>query len=151
VVLSIILGWPEQFTTIVMGATVVSYTMVGGIKAVTWSDVQQMGVIFLGLILSLITVFVLLPSSVSIGDAVYLAGAAGRLNAVTTQFDWHDQFNMWSGLLGATFLFLSYFVSACCSTRSRRSRCSSSSSLSARWCSSFTSSCSPRCCSIVTS
>jgi Na+/proline symporter len=109
VVLSIILGWPEQFTTIVMGATVVSYTMVGGIKAVTWSDVQQMGVIFLGLILSLITVFVLLPSSVSIGDAVYLAGAAGRLNAVTTRFDWHDQFNMWSGLLGATFLFLSYF------------------------------------------
>src|SRR4029077_9440775 len=28
---------------------------------------------------------------------------------VTTQFDWHDQFNMWSGLLGGTFLFLSYF------------------------------------------
>ena len=109
VVLSIILGWPEQLTTIVMGATVISYTMVGGIKAVTWSDVQQMGVIFVGLILSLITVFVLLPSSVSIGDAVYLAGAAGRLNAVTTRFDWHDQFNLWSGLLGATFLFLSYF------------------------------------------
>jgi Na+/proline symporter len=46
---------------------------------------------------------------VSFGDAVFLAGAAGRLNAVTTHFDWHDQFNMWSGLLGATFLFLSYF------------------------------------------
>src|SRR5215471_4377672 len=108
-VLSVILGWPERLTTILMGATVVTYTMVGGIKAVTWSDVQQMGVIFLGLVLSLITVFVLLPSSVSIGDAVYLAGAAGRLNAVTTQFDWNDRFNIWSGLLGGTFLFLSYF------------------------------------------
>jgi Na+/proline symporter len=108
-VLSVILGWPERITTIIMGVTVVTYTMAGGIKAVTWSDVQQMGVIFLGLVLSLITVIVLLPPAVSFGDAVYLAGAAGRLNAVTTRFDWNDRFNIWSGLIGGTFLFLSYF------------------------------------------
>jgi Na+/proline symporter len=108
-VLSVILGWPERTTTILMGATVVSYTVLGGIKAVTWSDVQQMAIIFLGLIISLVTVIVLLPSSVSFGDAVYLAGAAGRLNAVTTHFDWNDRFNLWSGLIGGTFLFLSYF------------------------------------------
>ena len=58
---------------------------------------------------ALITVIVLLPHSVSFGDAVYLAGAAGRLNAVTTNFDWNDRFNIWSGLIGSTFLFLSYF------------------------------------------
>ncbi len=109
IVLSMILGWPERATTSMMGTLVVSYTVLGGIKAVTWSDVQQMCVIFLGLIIALITVFVLLPHSVSIGDAVYLAGAAGRLNAVTTHFDWADRFNIWSGLLGGTFLFLSYF------------------------------------------
>jgi Na+/proline symporter len=109
IVLSVILGWPERLTTSLMGAVVVTYTVLGGIKAVTWSDVQQMCVIFLGLIIALVTVFVLLPSSVSIGDAVYLAGAAGRLNAVTTHFDWADRFNIWSGLLGGTFLFLSYF------------------------------------------
>ena len=83
--------------------------MLGGIKAVTWSDVQQMCIIFLGLLVSLITVFVLLPKTVSFGDAVFLAGAAGRLNAVTTNFSWNDRFNIWSGLLGGTFLFLSYF------------------------------------------
>ena len=109
IVLSIILGWPEHLTTLLMGATVVTYTVIGGIKAVTWSDVQQMCVIFLGLIIALMTVIVLLPSSVSFGDAVFLAGAAGRLNAVTTNFDWNDRFNIWSGLLGGTFLFLSYF------------------------------------------
>src|SRR5215472_9854480 len=108
-VLSVILGWPERATTILMAATVVAYTMAGGIKAVTWSDVQQMGVIMLGLILALITVIVLLPQSVSFGDAVFLAGAAGRLNAVTTRFDWNDRFNIWSGLIGGMFLFLSYF------------------------------------------
>ena len=59
--------------------------------------------------ISLVTVIVLLPSSVSFGDAVFLAGAAGRLNAVTTNFDWNDRFNIWSGLIGGTFLFLSYF------------------------------------------
>ncbi len=109
IVLSVILGWPERITTSLMGMLVISYTVAGGIKAVTWSDVQQMGVIMLGLVLSLITVFVLLPGEVSIPDAVYLAGAAGRLNAVTTRFDWADRFNLWSGLLGGTFLFLSYF------------------------------------------
>src|SRR5437763_7406594 len=108
-VLSVIMGWPERNTTICVGATVVTYTMMGGIKAVTWSDVQQMGIILAGLILSLITVIVLLPHSVSFGDAVYLAGAAGRLNAVTTNFDWNDRFNIWSGFFGGTFLFLSYF------------------------------------------
>jgi len=109
IVLSAILGWPERATTMLMGATVVTYTVAGGIKAVTWSDVQQMCIIFFGLLVALVTVFVLLPSSVSVRDAVFLAGEAGRLNAVTTHFDWNDRFNIWSGLLGGTFLFLSYF------------------------------------------
>jgi Na+/proline symporter len=109
IVLSVILDIPERYTTTGMGLVVITYTVLGGIKAVTWSDVQQMCIIFLGLVLALITVFVLLPQSVSIGDAVALAGAAGRLNAVTTKFDWADRFNIWGGLLGGTFLFLSYF------------------------------------------
>src|ERR1041385_8783628 len=109
IVLSVILGWPERMTTSMMGAVVVTYTVLGGIKAVTWSDVQQMCVILIGLVIALVTVLVLLPSSVSFTDAVYLAGAAGRLNAVTTTFNWSDRFNLWSGLFGGTFLFLSYF------------------------------------------
>src|SRR5438045_540729 len=76
IVLSLILGWPERLTTSLMGAVVITYTVLGGIKAVTWSDVQQMCVIFLGLVISLVTVFVLLPSTVSVSDAIYLAGAA---------------------------------------------------------------------------
>jgi len=108
-VLSVILGWPEHLTTFLMGIVVITYTVLGGIKAVTWSDVQQMCIIFLGLLVSLITVIVLLPTTVSFSDAVFLAGAAGRLNAVTTTVNWNDRFNVWSGLFGGTFLFLSYF------------------------------------------
>jgi Na+/proline symporter len=109
IVLLVILGWPERATTLLMGITVVIYTVAGGIKAVTWSDVQQMCIIFVGLVAALVTIIVLLPPSISFSDAVFLAGSAGRLNAVTTHFDWNDRFNIWSGLLGGTFLFLSYF------------------------------------------
>jgi SSS family transporter len=109
IVLSAILGWPDRVTILMMGVTVVMYTSLGGVKAVTWSDVQQMCIIFFGLIAALIVVIHLLPQAVSFPDALYLAGAAGRLNAVTTHFDWNDRFTLWSGLIGGTFLFLSYF------------------------------------------
>jgi SSS family solute:Na+ symporter len=109
IVLSAILGWSDRATILLMGITVITYTSLGGVKAVTWSDVQQMCIIFFGLIASLVTIIVLLPHSVSFPDALFLAGAAGRLNAVTTNFDWNDRFTLWSGLIGGTFLFLSYF------------------------------------------
>lgn len=109
IVLSVILGWPERATIFLMGVTVITYTTLGGVKAVTWSDVQQMCIIFVGLVIALATLIHLMPPSVSLVDAMYLAGAAGRLNAVTTDFDWNDQFTLWSGLIGGTFLFLSYF------------------------------------------
>jgi Na+/proline symporter len=109
IVLSAILGWPDRVTILLMGITVITYTTLGGVKAVTWSDVQQMCIIFFGLIAALVVVIRLLPHAVSFPDALFLAGAAGRLNAVTTRFSWNDQFTLWSGLIGGTFLFLSYF------------------------------------------
>ena len=109
IVLSVILGWPERATIFLMGVTVITYTTLGGVKAVTWSDVQQMIIIFAGLVIALVTLIHLMPSTISLPDALYLAGAAGRLNAVTTEFNWNDQFTLWSGLIGGTFLFLSYF------------------------------------------
>ncbi len=109
VVLSVILGWPDYVTTAIMGVLVVIYTATGGIKAVTWADVQQMIMIFAALILSLIVAFYLMPSNVSFLDALHLAGAAGRLNPVDLHFDINNRYNLWSGLLGGSFLALSYF------------------------------------------
>jgi Na+/proline symporter len=109
VVLSVILGWPDRFTTVTMGVLVVLYTAWGGIKAVQWTDVQQMGLIFAALILALVMAVVLLPHDVSFGDAVSLAGITGRLNPVTLKFNWNDRYNIWSGLIGGCFLALAYF------------------------------------------
>jgi Na+/proline symporter len=61
------------------------------------------------LVLALFMAIHLLPGNVSWAKAVSLAGAAGRLNVVTTHFDWDDRYNVWSGLIGGMFLALAYF------------------------------------------
>lgn len=109
VVLSVILGWPDQLTTVLMGLLVIIYTTMGGIKAVTHADVQQMMLIFCALILSMFMAIHSMPADISFRDAANLAGAAGKLNAVNFHFDWNDRYNVWSGLIGGMFLMLAYF------------------------------------------
>ncbi len=109
VLLTVIFGWPDQITTMILGSVVLLYTVFGGIKAVTWSDMQQMIVMMLGLMVALVMAVVLLPGNASFTDALALAGAAGRLNPVVTQFSWTDRYNLFSGLIGGCFLALAYF------------------------------------------
>lgn len=109
VALAVVLGWSDRLTTVLMGALIVVYTATGGIKAVTWADVQQMSVIFVALIISLIVALHAMPENISFTDALHLAGAAGRLNAVDTHLDWNNRYNLWSGLIGGSFLALAYF------------------------------------------
>ena len=109
VALSVILGWPDRVTTVIMGVLVMLYTSWGGIKAVTWADVYQMGLITAALFLAFGMAVYLLPHGVSFRDALSLAGAMGRLDAVTTKFNLNDRYNIWSGLIGGSFLALAYF------------------------------------------
>src|SRR4051794_4890910 len=109
IVLSVILGWPDGTTTLIMGGVAVIFTMKGGVKATAWSHMLQMLVMTVGLVAALSCAVLLLPSYVSFADAVSLAGAAGKLNVVTTNFDWNDRYNLWSGLFGGMFLALAYF------------------------------------------
>ena len=109
IVMSVMLGWPFRVTVLVMGSLVILYTASGGIKAVTWADVQQMAVIMGALVLALVVAITRLPSDVSFFDAVRIAGAAGKLHVIETHFDWNDRYNLSTGLIGATFLMLAYF------------------------------------------
>jgi Na+/proline symporter len=109
IVMSVIFGWDDRVTTLIIGFVCVVYTTKGGIPAVTWTDVLQMIVIFSGLIMGLITVVSLMPQGVGFLDAVYLAGAVGKLNAVDLKFDPNNRYNLWSGLIGGSFLALGYF------------------------------------------
>ena len=109
VVLTVILGWPSQLTPLLMGLIVLTYTVIGGIQAITWTDFQQMLMMFTGLIVAFVCAIYQLPSNVSFGDAVAIAGAAGRLNPVVWQLNFSDRYNVWSGVIGGMFLALAYF------------------------------------------
>ncbi len=109
VILSIVLGWNELTTILVMGLSTTLYTMFGGVQAVTWTDVKQMIIIFVGLFVILVVIIGQFPAGVSIGDAMSLAGAAGRMKTVDTSFKLNETYTLWSGLIGGMFLALSYF------------------------------------------
>jgi len=109
VILSIVLGWNLQMTVLAIGVPTVFYTMMGGVQAVTWTDVKQMVIIFLGLAAVLIVILGKMPEGVSIGDALAVAGQAGQLDTIDFSFDLSETYTFWSGLLGGLFLMLSYF------------------------------------------
>lgn len=108
-VLSTILGWNIFVTTFLIGGLVIVYTVSGGTKAVSLTQRQQMTIIMGGMLLAGVIAYRLIPDHVSFGDTIGIAGELGKLNIVTTNFSWNDRFNIWSGLIASTFLFLSYF------------------------------------------
>jgi Na+/proline symporter len=109
IVLSSILGWNIILTTLMIGVFVIIYTVSGGTRAVSLTQRQQMTIIMGGMILAGIMAYRLIPTQVTFGETVQLAGELGKLNIVTTNFSLSDRFNIWSGLIASTFLFLSYF------------------------------------------
>lgn len=109
VILSIVLGWSEVVTIFVIGLSTTFYTMVGGVQAVTWTDVKQMTIIFFGLFVVLFVIVSQFPPHVSLTDGLYLAGSLGKLQTINTSFDLTEKYTVWSGLIAALFLFLSYF------------------------------------------
>ena len=109
IILSTILGWSLSLTILVIGVVVIFYTVVGGTKAVSVTQKQQMIVILLGMFAAGVVVVMKLPENVSFGDAIGVAGHLGKLQVVDLEFDLNDRYNIWSALFGGTFLFLSYF------------------------------------------
>ena len=108
-IISVLLGWNIQWTIFIIGAVVVFYTTSGGTNAVNKTHLLQMIVILFGMLTAFVMIFRLLPPDISALDAVHIAGKTGRLNAINFHFDLSDKYNFWSGIIGGTFLALSYF------------------------------------------
>jgi Na+/proline symporter len=109
VVLSVILGWNLTLTSLAICVPAVVYTMLGGVQAVTWTDVKVMGLTVFVLLAAVAVLVLGLPEGVSVVDALHVAGATGRLDAFDFRFDLDETYTFWSGLLGGLFLMLSYF------------------------------------------
>jgi len=109
IILSVVLGWDIIYLNIVIGILVIVYTVSGGTKAVTITQKQQMFVIFAGMLAALIIILNLIPEDVSFTKALDIAGASGRMEVLDFSFDLENRYTVWTGLIGGTFLMLSYF------------------------------------------
>jgi solute:Na+ symporter, SSS family len=109
VILSIVLGWNLTLTVLAIGLPTALYTMVGGVQAVTWTDVKQMAVIVAGVLAAVVVLIAGLPETVTVGHALTVAGATGRLTSLDFTLTLEDTYTFWSGLIGGLFLMLSYF------------------------------------------
>lgn len=109
IILSAVFGWNLALTNFMMCVFVVIYTTTGGSKAVSKTQELQMTIMLSGLVLAFILVLKKLPDGVGLTEAWQIAGATGKTQVLDWSFHWEDRYNVWSGILGATFLFLSYF------------------------------------------
>ncbi len=109
IILSVVLGWPITYLNISIGVLVIIYTVSGGTKAVTVTQKQQMFVIFAGMLAALFIILNLIPDDVSFPKALDIAGASGKMEVLDFSFDLENRYTVWTGLIGGTFLALSYF------------------------------------------
>jgi Na+/proline symporter len=109
VVLSVMIGADISTICLLLAVPTAIYTMYGGVQAVAWTDVKQMYLIVGGLLAATVALILGLPDTVSIGEAMHIAGTAGRLEAFNFSTDPTIRFTFWTGTIGALFLFLSYF------------------------------------------
>lgn len=109
IVLSVMLEWDVRITSTIIGGAIIIYTTSGGVKAVNWTDSQQMVIIMSGMALAFAMTIYLLPSGVGFREALHVAGGMGRLNLIDWSFNLKNRYNFWSGLIGGLFVALAYF------------------------------------------
>lgn len=109
IIVSSIFAWPLPPVILATGALVILYTVSGGTRTVTLTQKYQMLIILAGMAIAFGYVVAGLPDDLSFGEALYLANFHDRLEAISTSIDPGERYTLWTGLLGGTFLALSYF------------------------------------------
>lgn len=114
IILSSLMGWNIHLTNVIMGGFLIIYTVSGGVKAISYTQTQQLIIIFASMFIAGYMLIHLLPDSMNFVDSLQIAGASQKLNVITTGFneggfDWKDKYNIFSGIIGGFFLALSYF------------------------------------------
>lgn len=109
IILSAVLGWNLTILNIIIGIIVIVYTVSGGTKAVSVTQKQQMAVIFIGMFIAFFLILDYLPEELSFTDALSIAGAGDKMELLDFSFDFDNRYTVWTGVIGGTFLMLSYF------------------------------------------
>ncbi|HBK71594.1 MAG TPA: sodium:solute symporter [Flavobacteriaceae bacterium] len=109
IILSAVLGWDLITLNVSIGVLVIIYTVSGGTKAVSVTQKHQMAVIFAGMFIAFYLILSYLPEEITFTKALEIAGASGKMDIIDFSFDLDNRYTIWTGLIGGTFLMLSYF------------------------------------------
>ncbi len=109
VVISAILEWNLPITVLMICVPMILYTSLGGVQAVAWTDVKQMFIIVSGMGAAVAILVFGIPREVGLVQALHMAGATGRLQALDFRLNLRETYTVWSGLIGGLFLMLAYF------------------------------------------
>lgn len=109
IILSAVLGWNLNLLIVIIGILVIIYTVSGGTKAVSITQKHQMAVIFTGMFVAFFIIVSKLPADITFTKALDIAGASGKMDILDFSFDFNNRYTFWSGIIGGTFLALSYF------------------------------------------
>ncbi len=109
IILSVVLGWNLTLLNIIIGILVILYTVSGGTKAVSVTQKQQMAIIFGGMFTAFFLIIQYLPEGITFSKALDIAGANGKMKVLDFSFDLSNKYTVWTGIIGGTFLMLSYF------------------------------------------
>lgn len=109
IILSVVLGWNLLTLNIIIGVLVIIYTVSGGTRAVNVTQKHQMVVIFIGMLVAFFLIVDKLPQDITFKKALKIAGASGKMEILDFSFDLNNRYTFWSGIIGGTFLMLSYF------------------------------------------
>ncbi|QRM90873.1 sodium:solute symporter [Lacinutrix sp. WUR7] len=109
IILSAVLGWNLLLLNIIIGVLVIIYTVSGGTRAVNVTQKHQMVVIFTGMVIAFILIINKLPADINFSKALHIAGASGKMEVLDFSFNLNNRYTFWSGIIGGTFLMLSYF------------------------------------------
>ncbi|MBT8310565.1 MAG: sodium:solute symporter [Flavobacteriaceae bacterium] len=109
IILSAVLGWNLTMLNIIIGILVIIYTVSGGTTAVSVTQKQQMAVIFAGMFAAFFLILNYLPDDITFSKALDIAGASGKMEVLDFSFNLDNRYTFWSGIIGGSFLALSYF------------------------------------------
>ncbi|WP_375241076.1 sodium:solute symporter [Polaribacter sp.] len=109
IILSAVLGWNLLTLNIIIGFLVIVYTVSGGTKAVNVTQKQQMIIIFIGMLIAFFMIMSQLPANITFTNALEIAGASNKMQVLDFSSDLSNRYTIWTGILGGTFLMLSYF------------------------------------------
>ena len=100
-------GLPVWGIVLGTGLLTTAYTLMGGIRAVIWTDTLQLFVLLGGLAVSIYALGAKLDGG--IWQVLTRASAAGKLRFFDFSTSFETEFTIWGGLIGGTFFMVSQY------------------------------------------